>query len=104
MGLISPSGLQGAYETIVRWIYCMENNKKYVMTVLGEPQLGKRGLYPTISQKGSYDEISAMVDLIAYSDGKNDLFDISNIIGVAPYDLVPIVQKLESNELIRGEI
>ena len=102
MGLISPVGLQGAYETMVQWIYCMENNKKYKMTVLGEPQLGKRGLYPTISRKGSYDKITAMVDLIAYSDGRNDLFDISEIIGVAPYDLVPIIKKLAENDLIRG--
>ena len=102
MDLISPAGLQGAYETIVRWIYCMENNRKYSMTVLGEPQLGKRGLYPTVSRKGSYDEVSAMFNLIAYSDGKNDLFDISRIIGVPPYDLVPVVRKLEENDLIRG--
>ena len=102
MDLISPAGLQGAYDTIVRWIYCMENNRKYSMTVLGEPQLGKRGLYPTVSRKGSYDEVSAMFNLIAYSDGKNDLFDISRIIGVPPYDLVPVVRKLEENDLIRG--
>lgn len=102
MKLISPEGLQGAYETMVQWIYCMENNKYYKMNVLGEPQLGKRGLYPTVSRKGSYDEIKAMMNLIAYSDGKNDLFDISKIIGVAPYELVPIVQKLKENDLIRG--
>lgn len=102
MGLISPVGLQGAYETMILWIECMENNRKYKMTVLGEPQLGKRGLYPTISQKGSYDEISAMMDLITYSDGKNDLFDISNIIGVPPFNLIPIVKKLADNNLIEG--
>ena len=102
MGLISPSGLQGSYETLVQWINCMENNKKYKMTVLGEPQLGKRGLYPTISQKGNYNEITAMMDFITYSDGKNDLFDISKRIGVPPFELIPIVQKLADNDLIRG--
>ena len=103
MDLISPMGLQGAFETMVRWIYCMENNGKYKMTVLCEPQLGKRGLYPTVSRKGSYDEVSAMFNLIAYSDGKNDLFDISRIIGAAPYDLVPIVKTLEENHLLRRQ-
>jgi len=102
MGLISPAGLQGSYKTIVQWINCMEYNRKYQVTVLGEPQLGKRGLYPTISQKGSYDEVTAMVDLIAYADGKNDLFDISQIIGVAPFELIPILQKLIENGLVRG--
>lgn len=102
MDFISPDGLQGAYETLVQWIECMEINKKYKITVLGEPQLGKRGLYPTISQKGSYNEITAMMNLITYSDGKNDLFDISRIIGVSPVKLIPIIQKLEASDLIKG--
>jgi len=101
MGLISPAGLQGAYETMVQWIDCMEANGKYMMTVLGEPQLGKRGLYPTISQKGSYDEVTAMMNLIAYADGKNDLFDISEIIGVPPYRLIGIIEKLLIHGLVK---
>ena len=100
MGIVSPSGFQGSYETLVQWINCMEENHKYKMTVLGEPQLGKRGLYPTISQKGSYDEITAMMNLITYADGRNDLFDISEIINVPPYELIGIVNKLAENELI----
>lgn len=102
MGLISPSGLQGSYETLVQWINSMENNRYYQTTVLGEPQLGKRGLYPTISQKGNYDEITEILDLLAYADGKNDLFDISKIIGVAPFNLIPMIQKLSYKGLIRG--
>ena len=102
MGIISPAGLQGAYEALVQWIDCMENNRRYKVAVLCEPQLGKRGLYPTIIQKLSYDDIMEMRDLIAYADGKNDLFDISRIIGVPPFELIPIVRKLEQHDLIRG--
>lgn len=100
MELISPEGLQGAYETMVQWINCMEHNGKYRMTVLGEPQLGKRGLYPTISQKGSYNAVAAMTNFIAYADGRNDLFDIAQIIDVAPYELIEIKEKLKDNKLI----
>ena len=81
-------------------IQALEYNEYYKMTVLGEPQLGKRGLYPTISQKGSYDAVSAMVNFIAYADGKNDLIDISNIIGVSVSDLINIVNELKSAKLI----
>ena len=80
----------------------MEYNKRYQVTVLGEPQLGKRGLYPTVSRKDAYDEVEALVNFIAYADGKNDLFDISKRIGVAPFDLIPIVKRLGKNGLIRG--
>lgn len=57
-------------------------------------------LYPTISQKGSYDAIKAMTDFIAYADGNNDLIDISNIIGVSVKNLTSIIEKLKINELI----
>lgn len=104
MGLISPSGLQGSYEVMAEWIQAMENNRKYKVNVLCEPQLGKRGLYPTISQKGSYDEVAAMTDFIAYADGKNDLFDISERIGVSVKVLLPIIEKLEDNGLVEKSL
>lgn len=101
MGLISPSGLMGAYKVMQDCISALEYNRKYKVVCLGEPQLGKRGLYPTISQKGSYDEVTAMVDFIAYADGKNDLIDISNIIGVPVKNIWPIAEKLVKAELIK---
>ena len=101
MGLISPSGLQGAYETMQRCIEALEGNNKYKIQCLGEPQLGKRGLYPTISQKGSYDEVTAMMNFIAYSDGTNDIVDISNLIRTPVSNLIPIAQKLSKSNLIK---
>ena len=100
MGLVSPSGFQGSYEVMTQWIDAMEHNGKYKIAVLCEPQLGKRGLYPTISQKGSYDAVEAMVNFIAYADGTNDLFDISNLIGVSTEALIPIVEKMRACGLI----
>ncbi|MCR5591985.1 MAG: DUF4910 domain-containing protein [Lachnospiraceae bacterium] len=100
MDMISPEGLFGAYETMVQWIDCMEANAKYKMTVLGEPQLGKRGLYPTVAQKTNYDGIMVMRDVIAYSDGTNDLFDISEITGIPPYEMLPVIEQLSANDLI----
>ena len=94
MGLISPSGLEGAYRAYQLMIEALEANRTYRVTCYGEPQLGKRGLYPTISQKGSYDGIKAMTDLITYADGRNDLIAISDRIGVPVHDLIPIAEKM----------
>lgn len=102
MGLISPAGLLGAYNAIQDCINALEHNQKYKIQCLGEPQLGKRGLYPTISQKGSYDEVTSMVDFIAYADGRNDLIDISNIIGVPVKQIYPIAEKLAKAEFIKA--
>lgn len=100
MDLVSPSGFQGSYDVMTEVINALEYNDNYKIAVMCEPQLGRRGLYPTISQKGSYDEVEAMVDFIAYADGKRDLIDISNIIGVKIKDLIPIIEKLYQNELL----
>ena len=100
LDFISPEGLAGAFEVYKQCITVLENNYKYKINVLCEPQLGKRGLYPTISQKGSYDAVKAMTDFIAYADGNNDLIDISNIIDVSVKEILPIVSKLAANNLL----
>lgn len=94
MGIVSPSGFQGSYDVMTQVIQALEYNEKYKMSVLCEPQLGKRGLYPTISQKGSYDAIESMMNFMAYADGNNDLIDISNIINVPMQNLIRIIEKL----------
>ena len=101
MSLISPKGLEGAYEVYRQCIEALEWNAYYQVQCLCEPQLGKRGLYPTISQKGSYDSIMAMRDLIAYADGRNDLIDISKIIHVPVQELIPIVEKLLEHNILK---
>lgn len=94
MDLISPEGLQGSYDVMVKVIDTLENNFHYRMISKGEPQLGKRGLYPTISHKGEYDKVAALLDFIAYANGKIDLIEISNIIGAPTTVLISIKEKL----------
>lgn len=103
LDLVSPEGFQGAYDAMCEVINALEYNYKYKTMVLCEPQLGKRGLYPTVSKKGSYDSVLAMRDLIGYSDGRNTLIEISNIIKVPVAELIPIVDKLTENELLKIE-
>lgn len=100
LNFINPEGLAGAFEVYTQCIIALENNYKYRIKVLCEPQLGKRGLYPTISQRGTSNAVKTMTDFIAYADGMNDLIDISNIIGVSVKKLLPIVAKLKINGLI----
>lgn len=100
MDLISPEGLNGTYEMMVKVINALEYNYHYQIQCCGEPQLGKRGLYPTVSQKGSYDAVRATVDFLAYSDGLHDLIGISNIIEQPIDVLIPIIDKLVEHRLI----
>lgn len=98
--VISPSGLYGGYEKIKKAIELLEKNNYYKVNVLCEPQLGKRGLYPTISTKTSGDIVRTMMDFIAYADGNNDLIDIANIIGVQAEELFDIADKMKTAKLI----
>lgn len=100
MKLVTPEGFQGSYEVMTQVIAALEYNRFYKINVLCEPQLGKRGLYPTISQKGSYDSVKAMTDFIAYADGTNDLIEISDRIGVPVKRLIEITEKLEKSDLL----
>lgn len=100
LDLISPEGLQGAYEVMVECIRILECNARYRMECLCEPQLGKRGLYPTVSKKGVYDEVRKLQDFILYADGSNDLLDISNIIGYPAVRLIDMVRVLTEQQLL----
>lgn len=92
--LVTKEGLSGALEVMTTIIKSFELGLYPTAKVKGEPQLGKRNLYPTISQKGSYSAIRARMDFLAYADGTNTLFDIAERIKV-PLDII-----LEEAELM----
>lgn len=101
--LVTPNGLQGTYDVLKECIEALENNEKYKNNCLGEPQLGKRGLFPTIGQKITPREVKNILNFLAYADGTNDLIDISNMINVPVSDLYPIIAKLYEHQLITNE-
>ena len=100
LSLISPEGLQGAYDVHMAMFETIEYNSYYRIKCLCEPQLGKRGLYPTVSLKGTYNAVKSMVDFIAYADGKRDLIDISNTIHVPVSELSGVIDKLMAADLL----
>lgn len=100
MSMISPEGLAGALGLLQECIVALENNRRYRMNCCCEPQLGKRGLYPTISAKGSTDTVRTMMDFLAYCDGDADLVDIAERIGSPVWDLYPLADQFAQAGLI----
>lgn len=94
MDLISPKGFAGAYDVMIQVLKALEYNGFYRVTCLCEPQLGKRGVYPSESRKGIYEEVKKLTNLIAYADGTEDLIAISTRIGVPVEELIPSIDKL----------
>lgn len=100
MTLVSPEGFDGAYKVMKICFTALEKNEKYRLTCFGEPQLGKRGLVPTISSKETYKQTLHLKDLIAYSDGTKDLLEISEIIGASIEEVIELSDKLLAVELL----
>lgn len=96
LGLISPEGLYGGFEVVK---LCIQNHY-YQTKLLCEPQLGKRGLYPTLSTKDSQTMVRDMMNLITYCDGTNDLLNIAEIINVPIWKLFDLVDLLTEHQII----
>lgn len=97
---ISSAGLNGAYEVYKKIIEILELNYIYLSNVLCEPQLGKRGLYPTISTKNTKSVVANMMNFLAYIDGKKDLIEISNNTNISIIELSEIANRLIDAKLV----
>ena len=102
LDFISSEGLQGSFELYCRCLDLLERNRIYRVTSPCEPQLGKRGLYPTLSMKGSAGDVRVYMNMLTYTDGENDLVDIAERIGVSAEELVPIAEKFLSHGLVEN--
>ena len=102
--VVTPKGLDGGYWVIRKALELIEKNKKFKVTVLGEPQMGKRGLYPSMSIKNIDDQTFLMMNFISYCDGKTSLLDIADKLNIPVWDLYEIIDKLETHNLITSNI
>ena len=98
--VVTPKGLNGGYWVVRRALEVIEKNKNYKVTVLCEPQMGKRGLYPTLSTKTSGLEVKNMMDFISLCDGETSLIDIAQQMNLPAWNLYELISKLESHGLI----
>ena len=103
LNFISAKGLQNSYEVYKKCIDSLENNKIYKVTNYCEPQLGKRGLYPTLGTKKERTKVlKNLMNFLAYADGKNDLLNISSTIGTSMWELGEIINLLLKEKLIKA--
>ncbi|MCP5064604.1 MAG: DUF4910 domain-containing protein [Ignavibacteriae bacterium] len=77
LDFVRPEFLDESFQIYSSIIDVIENNKKFVnLSPKCEPQLGKRGLYKSIAGNVQEKEL-AMLWILNYSDGENDLLDIA---------------------------
>lgn len=98
--VVTPAGLEGGFRAVQKCILTIEHNKLYQTTTLCEPNLGKRGMYPTISTQTNDKNVRKLLDLISLCDGKTYLLSIAEKMGVEMLDLCSMVDALKEQDLI----
>ena len=83
LDFISEVGLAESYSVMQTIIDALEIEGNPKVSVLCEPQLGKRGLYPTVSKlyKGIHPAYIRM-EILNQCDGTQNIFEISKASGV----------------------
>ncbi len=102
LDLITPEGLEGGFSLVRECVALLEANGPYRCTTVGEPHLGARGLYPTLSNDDTQSSVHTMMNVIAYSDGDHDLIAIAERLGVDARDLVELVDGLVRAGVLRS--
>lgn len=101
LNLVTQAGLVQSFDTLKACLEVIEANRIWCSTVHGEPQLGKRGLYPTLSKVGSASQIVRdRMNFLAHCDGRTDLIDIAQRIGVSASQCREIAQLFFEHGLI----
>lgn len=100
---VSEKGLKGGFNIVKESMNIIMMNRIPKVTILCEPQLGKRDLYPLISTKEENFERRNMMNFIAYSDGSNDLISISKIINITFSECNRLCEILENKKIIKSK-
>jgi aminopeptidase-like protein len=98
--VVTPEGLQGGFDAIKECIETLEREPVLITTTYGEPQLGKRGLYHTMLNKNTSDEVMLRTNILAYADGQHAISDVAELTGDDAETITAMVQELLNHDLI----
>lgn len=102
LSLVTPAGLHGGFDVLRRCLQLLEGNRRWRAVTPGEPQLGPRGLYPTMSKKGSADGVRTMMNVLAYCDGDHDVIELCARIGAGSREVLDIIGRLADAGVIHA--
>lgn len=99
---ISFDRLQDTVETYLEIVRLLEINDKYVCSVQhGEPQLGKRGLYPnSASPDINREQVHNLMHLLSYSDGEHDLIEVAELRNRSAFNFEDLIRQCQSKGIL----
>ena len=88
LDFVSAPHLADSLATLLEAIDLLENDLRFVnLSPMGEPQLGRRGLVPSLGGKTAKDDQLALLWVLNLSDGTNGVLDIAERSGL-PFDAI----------------
>ena len=100
--VVTIDGLQGSFDFYLALISKLDTQRFPRMTVVGEPQLGKRGLYPNTSIKDAYADVRSVMDFISMLDGTIETEDAIKKSGVDKAHGHAFLNRLIEEELVEN--
>jgi aminopeptidase-like protein len=101
LDFVRPASLEGALQAVLEILDVLESDRLYVnLAPKGEPQLGKRGLYPTVGGPAAEREQLALLWVLNQSDGSRSLLDIAQRSGLPFSDLRAAAERLHTAGLL----
>ena len=99
--LVTSKGLAESYAVMTSIIDAIEMGGKPLVKTLCEPQLGKRGLYPTTSKlyRGKH-PAKIRMDIISECDGTQTIFEISNKLKIGLSECISELNILLNHKLV----
>ena len=99
--IVTSKGLSDSFKVIKNIIEAFELGLYPEISILGEPQLGKRNLYPNTSKlyKGKHPAQKRM-DIIAYCDSIHNIFEISKITDNNLFEVINEIKELKNKNLL----
>ncbi|MEM9035775.1 MAG: aminotransferase class I/II-fold pyridoxal phosphate-dependent enzyme [Actinomycetota bacterium] len=100
LSLVTPTGLGDSLAVLRDCLVVLERSRRWRSTVVGEPQLGRRGLYPTLSRQGDHVTARGLVDVLAYADGSRDLVGLADALGRPAAEVAEMADTLAAHDLL----
>ena len=99
--LVTLKGITGGFKVAKTAIEILLKNRFPRSKILCEPKMDKRGLYPTLGTKYSSSITRHYMDFLIYSDGRNSLERIAEIIKISKFKSIEIYKILNKNNLLK---
>ena len=98
--VVTKKGLKGSIEVLIKSIQRLEKSYFPKNVFLGEPNLGKRGLYPLMGAKKITSKVRDIKNFLVYSNGLNSLEQISSLANIDIKEAKKIFKILKEKELV----